>query len=168
MTLVTVYHGFGPLGTHFNWVVWIRKANAWDMAKMQILNQISIFGIGSIAIFLLTFEWVMECHACWTFSQQEIYKFDRHNFLMLFYLSRCNGQCIAGNIVVKTKIFMSISIFRLATTMSSIWHIDWNKTAKAYVHLWRAHVLIVLVTASDKTVFSCHIKIDTSYYGGSY
>ena len=36
MTLVTVYHGFGPLGTHFNWVVWIRKANAWDLAKMPL------------------------------------------------------------------------------------------------------------------------------------
>ena len=36
LSLVTVYHGFGPLGTHFNWVVWLRKANAWDMAKMPL------------------------------------------------------------------------------------------------------------------------------------
>ena len=36
LSLVTVYHGFGPLGTHFNWVDWIRKANAWDMAKMPL------------------------------------------------------------------------------------------------------------------------------------
>ena len=36
LSLVTVYHGFGPLGTHFNWVVWIRKANAWDLAKMPL------------------------------------------------------------------------------------------------------------------------------------
>ena len=100
---------------------------------------------------------------------QQISTIDRQNSLMLFYLTSCNVQYISsGNIVVKTKIFMSISIFRLATTLS----MDGILIETKYLHMYaiqRAHVLIVLVTTSDKTVF-CFPYIDRHIilYGGSY